>query len=144
MTRGIAKLNGRMQRTGLTKGSTHSTELHEARDTWRRTIEPVERVLPFCRYLVAQGLGGHRMPCMIQYTRPVDELNSTTRFSDCGHASRHVTKTIIHATTHDTRQRLPFVPHRHAHRFIRRCFVEKGIPPQFYISFHGQQKYGTQ
>jgi hypothetical protein len=37
----------------------HSAEPHEPRDARRSSIEPIERVLPFCRNLISQGLGGH-------------------------------------------------------------------------------------
>jgi hypothetical protein len=38
---------------------THSAEPHEPRDARRTSIEPIERVLPFCCNLISQGLGGH-------------------------------------------------------------------------------------
>ena len=38
---------------------THSAEAHKSGDAWRTSIEPIERVLPFRRNLVTQGLGGH-------------------------------------------------------------------------------------
>src|SRR5713226_4576715 len=37
----------------------HSAEPHEPRDARRSSIEPIERVLPFCCNLISQGLGGH-------------------------------------------------------------------------------------
>src|SRR6266567_151721 len=56
---------------------THSAEPHEPRDARRSSIEPIERVLPFCCNLISQGLGGH---C----TAPTVDGRATTNLTPFG------------------------------------------------------------
>jgi hypothetical protein len=55
-----------MTKTPTATESTHSAERHEARNAWFSSIESIERILPFCRNLITEGLGGHYSALVVQ------------------------------------------------------------------------------
>lgn len=75
---------------------THSAEPHEPRYARRSSIEPIERVLPFCCNLISQGLGSH-------YTAPaVDGRANLTPFGNCRDSTPYTRfyAKLIYSSTH--------------------------------------------